>query len=271
MADNEERRMLFDLRGRRRGVIKFIYAGLAILMAGGLLLFGIGGEVSGGLFEGLGIGGGSATDAGQVLEEQAERIEGRLARNPGDEGQLLALARTRIAAGNARMETDPETGTQVATSEARAEFEQGLQAWNRYLRQVKGGEVNPAAAQLVAGTYFSLAESSGTMREIESNIEGAAAAQRIAAEERPNIGSLSTLAIYEFFNGNFAAGNRATREAAARAPSKAEGRGVEEQLADYRKRGKEFAKQKREFAQIEREQGREALQNPLGGLATPGG
>ena len=44
--------MLFDLRGRgRRRAVQVIYLSLAILMGGGLVLFGIGGATSGGLFD----------------------------------------------------------------------------------------------------------------------------------------------------------------------------------------------------------------------------
>lgn len=260
MADSGERRMLFDVRGRRKNVLRIIYALLALLM-GTSLFFVVGpfnlAEV---------VGGGATSNAAEVLDEQAERIEQRLAKDPTDEAQLLALTRTRIAAGNAQLETNPETGAQVVTEQARVEFQQALGAWNRYLRQA-GEEANPAAAQLVAGTYFNLAENSGTLGEIESNLEQAASAQRIAAEDRPNLGSLSTLAIYEYFSGDFAAGDRATGQAAGRAPSNAEAKAIERQLADYRKRGKRFEKQKRRFAKIERERGEEALQNPLGGLA----
>ena len=35
---NNEHRMVFDIRGRRRHVVKFVYAILAILMAGSLFL-----------------------------------------------------------------------------------------------------------------------------------------------------------------------------------------------------------------------------------------
>ena len=41
--------MLFDLRGRRRRAVQATYLLLAVLMGGGLVLFGIGGEVSGAL------------------------------------------------------------------------------------------------------------------------------------------------------------------------------------------------------------------------------
>ncbi len=44
--------MLFDLRGSgRRRTVKIVYITLAFLMGGGLVLFGIGGDVSGGLFD----------------------------------------------------------------------------------------------------------------------------------------------------------------------------------------------------------------------------
>ena len=41
--------MLFDLRGRhRRRAVKFIYVGLALLIGGGLILFGVGAGSGGG-------------------------------------------------------------------------------------------------------------------------------------------------------------------------------------------------------------------------------
>ena len=58
--------MLFDLRGRgRRNTIKVIYVSLAILMGGGLVFFGIGGDVSGGLVDAIterGATGGDGSD-----------------------------------------------------------------------------------------------------------------------------------------------------------------------------------------------------------------
>lgn len=43
--------MLFDLQGKRRRVVQATYLLLAILLGGGLLFFGIGGDVQGGLFD----------------------------------------------------------------------------------------------------------------------------------------------------------------------------------------------------------------------------
>ena len=261
MAASGERRMLFDVRGRRKHVIRFVYAILALLMAGSLFLtvgpFNIG-EL---------VGTGGTQSAADVLDEQAERIERRLAKEPTNEALLLSLTRTRIAAGNAAIETDPSTGARSVTPEAEEDFEAALAAWSRYLKQA-GGEPSPSAAQLVAGTYFSLAESaSGEVGDIEENLKGAAATQRIVAEARPSLGSLSTLAIYEYFANDFTAGDRAAKEAAQKAPGKSEAKAVETQLATYRKRGKEWEKQRKEIAKQQRKSGKEALQNPLGGLS----
>jgi hypothetical protein len=260
MASGGERRLVFDTRGRRKHVIRVVYAILALLMGGSLFL------VVGPVNITQLIGGSSSSSPGAVLDEQAERIEQRLAKDPTDEALLLSLTRTRIAAGNAQLEISPETGAPIVTTEGAREFEQGLHAWHRYLK-LSGAEPNSSAAQLVAGTYFSLAQSSATLGEAESNIANAAAAERIFAEQRPNVGSLSTLATYQYFAGDFAAGDKSTKQAAQLAPSKGEAKAVEKQLAEYRKRGKAFEQQKKKFAKLEKERGKESLQNPFGGLS----
>jgi hypothetical protein len=215
------------------------------------------------------IGTGGSSSAADVLDEQAERIEGRLAKNPKDDGLLLSLTRTRIAAGNALTEEDSATGTRVVTPEAKSEFDAAHEAWQRYLRSA-GDEANPVAAQLVAGSYFSLAESGETLGDIEEGIDGAVRAQRIAAEAKPSIGSLTTLAIYEYYDLDFAAGDRTAKRAAGSAPSKAEAKRVERQMAGFRKRSKAWEKQVRRLVKQQREQGKDALQNPLGGLSGSG-
>lgn len=266
MASSGERRMLFDTRGRRKHVIRVVYAILALLMGGSLFL--VVGPVN--IAEIIG-NSSSAGNASQVFEEQAERIESRLAKSPNDEQLLLALTRARINAGNAQLGPVTETETPTLSISAKKEFEAASDAWERYLEQA-GDEANPAAAQLVAATFVRLAETNAPIGEVVENVNKAVRAQRIAAEARPSLGSLSTLAIYEYFASDFAAGDKAARQAAAKAPSKAEAENIERQLAEFRKRGKEFKKQKTEARKAEREAGKESLQNPfsLGGAA-PGG
>ena len=62
------RLMLFDLRGAgRRRVVKVVYVTLAFLMGGGLVLFGIGGDVSGGLVDAITERSGSGDDGDEAL------------------------------------------------------------------------------------------------------------------------------------------------------------------------------------------------------------
>jgi Zn-dependent oligopeptidase len=252
--------MLFDTRGRRKHVIRVVYAILAILM--GASLFLVVGPVNIGALLGTQS---SSSSAAQVFHEQAERIERRLARNPTNEAQLLALTRARINAGNAQIEVNQGSETQTVPASGREDFEAALQAWNRYLKQA-GDEPSVSVAQLVAGSFFRLAESSTSLREAEGNVAKATAAQKIAAEQQPSLGSLSTLAIYQYFNGEFAAADRTAKQAAAKTSSKAEAKSVENQLAEFRKRGKQLKKQKKQLAKAESKANKESPTNPFGGV-----
>lgn len=249
--------MLFDIRGRRKHVVRVVYAILALLMGASLFLVV-------GPFNLANIAGnGSTTNASEVLDEQAERIERKLHTEPDNEALLLALTRTRIAAGNALTEVSPETGLKLVSPEAHQEFEQAAATWHRYLEQTDS--VSASIAPLMASAFFSLAESVPSLEESEKYVAEAAAAQSIAAEEQPTVNSLTTLAIYEYYAGNFKAGDEAALQAEAKVP-KAEAKEVRKQMAEFRGRGKSFEKQKKEFAKQQREQGKESLQNPFGGL-----
>jgi hypothetical protein len=257
LAESGERRMLFDIRGRRRHVIRVVYATLALLMGASLFLV-VGPFSIADIFNTA-----STSSPAKVLDEQAERIEGRLRTEPDNPDLLLALTRARVGAGNAGVETNSETGLPYLTPEGREDLLLASEAWNRYLKATD--EPNPSGALVMAGAYFSLAESSGTLEEVEEKVENAAEAQRIAAEARPSVGTLTNLAIYEYFANDFAAGDEAARQAEAKAPKSERGT-VKQQLTQYRQRGKAFEAQKKEFAKAEKKQGEEALKNPLGGL-----
>lgn len=269
MAQKGERRMLFDTRGKRRRVIQVVYALLALLMGGSLFL--VIGPFNLGELVGTSTGGGSASE---VYEEQVERIEGRLTKTPDDEQLLLTLTRAEINTGNSKIEPVAEGETATVPPEARSDFEAAAESWQQYLKQA-GDDPNPSAAVLVAGSFFSLAESGATsLSEITRNLRIAAEAQRIAAEAQPSVGTRSSLAIYEYFNGNFAEGDKLTKQVAAEASSKQEAKGIEEQLDEYRKSAKQFQQGVQQARKQERQSGKENLQNPLslgGGAAPPGG
>lgn len=258
MAEGE-RRLVFDTGGRRKHVVRVVYAILALLMGGSLFLV-VGPVNIGSLF-----GASSTTSASKVLDEQAARTEQKLQREPKNEALLASLTRTRIAAGNSLTEVNSETGATTLTLEGRQELEGASRAWNGYLKLTK--EPSASVALLMAGAYFGLAESSGSLEEAETNVGKAATAQQIAAEAQPTINSLTTLAIYQYYAGNFSAGDKAAKQAEAKASTKAEAKEVSKQMAEYRKRGKAFETQKKLVAKQEKEQGKEALKNPFGGLS----
>ena len=84
--------MLFDLRGRRRRVVQATYLMLALLMGGGLVLFGIGGDVSGGLLDAFKGGGGSRA-ATAPIEDRIDKQEERVERPRSNEAALQELVR----------------------------------------------------------------------------------------------------------------------------------------------------------------------------------
>jgi Skp family chaperone for outer membrane proteins len=259
MADGE-RRMLFDIRGRRKHVIRVVYAILALLM--GTSLFLVVGPVNIGQL--LGNSTTTSNSAG-IFDEEAERIEERLHANPNDPNVLISLTRARINAGRAASEIEPTTQEAVVTAKAREEFEQASTAWQRYLKVVNG-KANAALAPLVATTAFTLAQNSRSYPEAFEHLADAAAAQRLAAESRPSVGLYTTLAAYEYLGGEKAAGSQAGARALSLAETKQEEKAINKQLEAFRKQGKEVQKSKKKAEKAEKGKGKESLENPLGGL-----
>lgn len=256
MADDGERRMLFDTRGRRKNVIRVVYAVLALLMGTSLFL------VVGPFNLAELVGGNESGSATRIYEEEAERIEERLARNPGDEALLQRLTRARISGGNSRIDVSDGSERPDVPKAAADEFELALESWQRYLEQA-GGDPSPALAQLIAATFFQLAESDNSVRAAEEHVAVATEAQRIAAQQQPSVNALSTLAIYEYFDGNFKAGDRVKRRAAAKAGGKAAAKNVEEQLDEFRQNAKQFEQQKQQLAKAEEQLGQGQQGNPF--------
>lgn len=125
--------MLFDLKGRRRRVVQATYLSLAILMGAGLVLFGIGGEVSGGLVDGLsGDGSGDQGEVRKPLEKQVEDADRRVQANPKDQAALAQLVRAHF--GLAGLEQIEQDGIVVGYNEkGQEQLRQAEQAWSRYL------------------------------------------------------------------------------------------------------------------------------------------
>lgn len=254
-----ERQMLFDIRGRRRNVVKVVYAILALLM--GLSLFLLAGPGVGGLFE----SDSTSSEAAEQFEDQAVAIERKLRKDPENTDLLLALTRQRIYAGNVLASINPETGEALQTIDSRQQLEQASDSWSKYLAATD--EPSAGGAQLAANALFSLAQTSGTAAELETNIDAAADAQQIVADAKPSLGSLSTLAIYRLFAFDYAEGKKDAEKAKALAASKFERENFENQIEEIEQRARSLEKQLVEFKKATKGQGKESLKNPLGGLS----
>jgi hypothetical protein len=262
-GDNEHR-MLFDLRGRRRNLVKVVYATLAVLMGLSLFLV-IGGFNIAELFE----DGNSTGDAAKPYEEQAERIEAKLKKDPQDPDLLLSLTRAQINAGNAQVTVEP-SGQRQYTAEAAQEYQQAYQSWTEYLEATE--EPNPSLALVVAPMLTQLAELSRSYPEAAGRMKSAAEAQRIVVEQRPSVNAFSTLAFYTYFTGDFDAAEKARAKAKKLAGGKPEGEAIDRQLDEYKKNAQRFIKEQRKAEKAEKAAATggggaapESLENPLGG------
>lgn len=260
MADDGERRMLFDIRGRRKNVVRVVYALLALLMGLSLMLF-IG---PGALSEIFGTADNGSGSNAEPFEKQVVRIEGQLRKTPEDPQLLLNLTRARTNVANQLSAADPETGETLLTAEARAELERAGIAWEDYVKAT--AEPSPSGAQLSSGTFFRLAQTSRTPAEIEANIKAAADAQQIVVDKRPSSGALATLAMYRYYAFEYDEGQKLVREATRTAPTKFERENLDDELAQIEANARSLQKQLGEFEKASEGQSKESLENPLGGL-----
>jgi hypothetical protein len=118
--------MLFDLRGRRRRAVQVTYLMLALLMGGGLVLFGIGGDVSGGLLDAFRGGGGQSGDS--ALEDRIDQQEERLQASPRNEAVLQNLVRDYYSLATSQR----ESGTAGFPEDARDDLRKAGSYWQRY-------------------------------------------------------------------------------------------------------------------------------------------
>jgi DNA-binding ferritin-like protein len=135
--------MLFDLKGRRRHAVQGTYLLLAVLMGGGLVLFGIGGGTNGGLLDAF-KGGGGSSKGNQILEKQITAAQQRLALNPQDQGSLTVIVRDSYQIASA--EADPTTG--AFTKDGVKQLGVADTAWERYLA------LNPAKPDATLAEYM---------------------------------------------------------------------------------------------------------------------
>jgi tetratricopeptide (TPR) repeat protein len=123
--------MLFDLRGRgRRRAVQAIYLSLAILMGGGLVLFGIGGATSGGLLDAF-KGSANTQSASDIFQKRIDAAERGVRARPNDPVAWAQLTRVRYQQAGTGDGFD--NNQNVFTDKGKEELLGVESAWNKYL------------------------------------------------------------------------------------------------------------------------------------------
>jgi hypothetical protein len=230
--------MLFDLQSRsRRTAVKIIYLGLAILMGGGLILFGIGtGTGGGGLFD-IFTGGGSSTSAQVSSAEKRANKEVRL--HPQNPQAWADLARARFQTAGLGDNYNPTTN--AFTAKGRAKLGTAAAAWQRYLT-LEPDHPDATLARLMVNVY----DQTGLNDSAQ-----AANAMEIVTEQQPSAANYGFLAQYAYLANQLRKGDLAAAKAIQLSPA-AQRRLLRSQLA-----------------LIKREAIRRAAQDAVGSAAPP--
>lgn len=260
--------MLFDLRGKRRRLIQVVYACLAILMGGSLVLFGIGSDAPGGILDGLGLSDGSGPSSPQY-EQALDEAEERLAANPNDSEALLEVARNHYLIATLGITVDPQTGERQVSSDARESLDEAVAAWNRYLetdpRRPDAGMARNISQ--VNEIRFSEALERGEVREALVIAEQTAEAARIAVRQSPTAPDLSNMARYLYISGKEAEADRA-RERAIELVDAQDREQIERVLNRQARQAKRLNRQLEEFLESG-DAGTGRIEDPFGGLGAP--
>jgi tetratricopeptide (TPR) repeat protein len=193
--------MLFDLRGRgRRRTIQVIYLGLAVLMGGGLVLFGVGaGNGTGGLLNAFNPSGGSST-AKAYVSQQTKNAEQLVKLEPKNAQAWAALVQDRYDDAGQN-----SNGTSY-TAAGKLDLAAAGQAWQQYLKLDK--HPDPTVARLIALAYDDLGDYA---HEAQAWLTVAGANPRVAVY-------YEYAAVAEYQAKNTDLGDQATRQALAIAP-----------------------------------------------------
>jgi tetratricopeptide (TPR) repeat protein len=263
--------MLFDLKsGRRRRVVQVVFGFLAFIFFISFVGFGIGSGTSGGLFDAIGLGGDDSSTSSEAsqYQPQIDAAEKKLKQDPKDEKALVSLARYRYLSGSAELEADEETQTFTLTEGTRDEWDQALDAWEKYTKTDPTDVDQQVAAQMICAYVPALPPPSCIgAQTTDVDFSGAIKTQELLVSDDPSAQNYVNLAYFLYSDGQIDAGRAAADQAIAKAP------------ANQRERfEKAFDKLDQQAAKIKEAQkkageagsatGGSQLQNPFGGLGS---
>jgi ElaB/YqjD/DUF883 family membrane-anchored ribosome-binding protein len=222
--------MLFDLKGKRRRTVQGVYLMLAVLMGVGLVAFGIGSGVNGGLSD-LFSGGGGSNKGDEIIQKKIDTAEKLLEANPANSAALAEVIRGHYQLATAR--ANPDTGQ--FTKDASDDLAQAAAAWERY---VKANPKKPdlGLARVIVQAYSGLAQLSGEQSATTRYWTGAANATELIAADKPSPTNYIALVQYATLAGQTRKADLAGKKAVSLAP-KAQRKAVEQQVAAAKSAG----------------------------------
>lgn len=198
--------MLFDLRGRgRRRTVQVIYLGLTLLMGGGLVLFGVGGNVQGGLLDAFRDNKGSGNGA---IEKRVENAQKAVKARPQDAAAWATLAEAEYQLAGVSDGFDQANGT--FSGDARQKLVEAGRAWEQHLKLARGKpDASTAAVMRNVFAPSALNQPAKAVRAQEIVID---------AKADPGYGDYATLSVLAYAAGQQRKGDLAKNKAVELAP-----------------------------------------------------
>ena len=168
-------------------------------------------------------------------ERQATRADARVAEAPNDAKLVSAATLAWIGAADDRISHSRLTGRAMDFPAIARDYRAGVGQWRRFLR-LSGGEASGELAEAAGAACFRLTEiGTRDLAQLEDDLGNAVAAERIAGRHNHTLFTLSNVAFFEYFNGEFASGERMAETAMTEVVGKLLP-GVEGQFVEYRER-----------------------------------
>lgn len=195
-----------------------IYATLAVLMGLGLVLFGIGGAVDGGLLNAFQDDKGSVSD---VNKQQLQSAEAKVKANRESAQAWANLARVRLSRARA---IGYDANQNAFTEAGKEELREADRAWQKSLSLTEKPDANTAA--IIISAYLE-----GGLNDLKQAVR----AQEIVLDARPKPTSeqFAQYAALAYQAGQFEKGDLAAAKAVSLAP-RAQRKNLKQQLAQVK-------------------------------------
>jgi ferric-dicitrate binding protein FerR (iron transport regulator) len=181
-------------------------------MGAGLVLFGIGSDVSGGLGDLFRDGGGGQNQAEEATQKRIDAAETTLQTDPDNRAALEQVVSGHFQLASAK--ANPETSE--FTDESRPELLKAAAAWKRYQKAVD--KPNPTTARQAIQAYDGLGRFEAEAADAAQYWEGAAGAAEAAATVQPRAQNYILLVQYATWAGQTRKAELAGQKAIELAP-----------------------------------------------------